>query len=121
MKKNILDPISPTKNWEIKFYNKKVERETELLPSGIRASFWGIIELIEEAGPNLGPPHTKPLGKGLFEIRANGKEGIARSIFCTVKGKVVVILLSVVKKNNTLPKRYMETAKKRMKEIQHND
>jgi len=26
------------------------------------------------------------LGQGLFEIRAKGWEGIARSVFCTVRG-----------------------------------
>ncbi len=50
-----------------------------------------ITELIEEFGPHLGRPHTAPLGRGLFEIRAKGREGIARSVFCTVKGEEIVI------------------------------
>lgn len=105
-------------NWKITFYSDKVEQETLALPAGILASFLRIAELIEEFGPDLGRPHTAPLGKGLFEIRAKGKEGIARSVFCTVKGQEIVILLSAVKKSNTLPKRLMATAQKRMKEVQ---
>jgi phage-related protein len=76
--------------------------------------------LIEEFGPNLGRPHTAPLGGGLFEIRAKGREGIARSVFCTVKGQEIVVLITVVKKGNKIPPRQMETAQKRMKEVQSN-
>jgi phage-related protein len=104
--------------WTISFYSEKVEKETLALPAGILASLLRITELIEEFGPNLGRPHTAPLGDGLFEIRAKGREGIARSVFCTVKGQEIVILISVVKKGNTLPKRHMEKAMQRMKEVQ---
>lgn len=107
--------------WTITFYSEKVETETLTLPPGILANFLRIVELIEEFGPDLGRPHTAPLGKGLFEIRAKGREGIARSVFCTLKGQEIVILLSAVKKGNALPKRQMDTARKRMKEIQEND
>ena len=108
-------------SWKITFYNEKVEKQTLALPAGILANFLRIAEMIEEFGPDLGRPHTAPLGKGLFEIRAKGREGISRSVFCTVKGQEIVILLSVIKKGNTLPKRQMATAQKRMKEIQDND
>jgi len=62
-------------SWAITFYNDKVEAETLKLPHGVLASFLRITELIEEFGPNLGRPHTAPLGQGLFEIRAKGREG----------------------------------------------
>ncbi|MDJ0614441.1 MAG: type II toxin-antitoxin system RelE/ParE family toxin [Rhizobiaceae bacterium] len=104
--------------WKITFYSEKVEKETLNLPAGILANFLRIAELIEEFGPDLGRPHTAPLGKGLFEIRAKGREGISRSVFCTVKNKEIVILITVIKKDNTIPKRQMETVQKRMKEIQ---
>jgi phage-related protein len=108
-------------NWKITFYSEKVEKETLALPAGILANFLRITELIEEFGPDLGRPHTAPLGKGLFEIRAKGKEGISRSVFCSIKGQEIVILLSVIKKTNTLPARQMATVNKRMKEVQNND
>jgi len=104
--------------WNVTFYNGKVEKQTLSLPSGILANFLRIAELVEEFGPDLGRPHTAPLGQGLFEIRAKGKQGIARSIFCTVKGQKIVILLTVVKKGGALPKRQMDTARKRLKEVQ---
>lgn len=104
--------------WRVTFYSEKVEREALALPAGILANFLRIVELIGEFGPDLGRPHTAPLGQGLFEIRAKGREGIARSMFCTVKGKEVVILMTVVKKSNVIPKRQMATARRRMKEVQ---
>ena len=104
--------------WTITFYCTRVERETLALPPGILASFLRIAELIEEFGPDLGRPHTAPLGQGLFEIRAKGREGIARSVFCTVKDQEIVVLTTVIKKGNRIPKRQMETARKRMKEVQ---
>jgi len=104
--------------WTITFYSTRVERETLALPPGILASFLRITELIEEFGPDLDRPHTAPLGQGLFEIRAKGREGIARSVFCTVKDQEIVVLTTVVTKGNRIPKRQMETARKRMKEVQ---
>ncbi len=103
--------------WQITFYSEKVERDTLALPKGILANFLRITELIEEFGPDLGRPHTAPLGNGLFEIRAKGREGIARSVFCTVKGNEIIILMTVIKKSNAIPKHQMETALKGMKEI----
>ena len=79
--------------WKIIFYNEKVEKETLAFPSGILTNFLRITELIEEFGPDLGRPHTAPLGSGLFEIQAKGKEGISRSVFCTLKDAEIVIFL----------------------------
>ncbi|MFK7955741.1 MAG: type II toxin-antitoxin system RelE/ParE family toxin [Lysobacterales bacterium] len=107
--------------WTVSFYNEKVEADTLNLPPGTLASFLRITELIEEFGPNLGRPHTAPLGQGLFEIRAKGREGIARSMFCTVVGEEVVILMTAVKKASKLPKRQMDLARKRMKEVQRDE
>ncbi len=63
-----------------------VEKQTLAFPKGILADFLRVVELIEEFGPAIGRPHTAPLGKGLFEIRAKGREGISRSIFCSGQG-----------------------------------
>jgi len=68
-------------SWKITFFNEKVEDETLSFPEGILAHFLHISEMIEEFGPSIGKPHTAPMGGGLFEIRAKGKEGIGRSLF----------------------------------------
>jgi phage-related protein len=106
--------------WTISFFSDRVERETLDFPPGILADFLKIGELIERRGPNLGKPHTENLGNKLFEIRAKGKEGIGRSIFCYAidSSKEIVILHSFVKKTQKTPKKELEIALKRKKELE---
>jgi phage-related protein len=73
--------------------------------------------MIEEFGPMLGKPYTDSMGGGLFEIRSKGKEGIGRSLYCMLKGREVIILHSFTKKSQKTPKKELELARKRMKEI----
>jgi phage-related protein len=68
-------------------------------------------------GPNLGEPHTKAFGEGLFELRLKGAEGIARVFFCTLVGRRIVVLHSFVKKSQKTPPRERRIAELRMKEI----
>ena len=86
-------------------------------PAGILANFLHILEMIEEFGPALGKPHTAPMGSGLFEIRAKGKEGIGRAFFCAVKEQEIVILHSFIKKTQRTPKKELEKARRRLKEL----
>ncbi|MEX2515700.1 MAG: type II toxin-antitoxin system RelE/ParE family toxin [Gammaproteobacteria bacterium] len=94
-----------------------MKAETLDFPEGILANMLHILEMIEAFGPAIGKPYTAPMGDGLFEIRAKGKEGIGRSLFCTVKGNEVVILSSFIKKTNKTPKAELDKARKRMKAI----
>jgi len=68
-------------------------------------------------GPNLGAPHTKAFGEGLFELRLKAADGIARVFFCTLVGKRIVMLHSFVKKTERTPPHDRELAETRMKEI----
>ena len=104
-------------NWTITFYNSKVESQTLNFPPGILANFLHTAEMIEDLGPYLGKPYVGSLGSGLYEIRAKGKEGIGRSIYCTIRGKEVVILHSFIKKSKKAPKKELDLARKRMKEV----
>ena len=76
-----------------------------------------IFELIEMAGAKLGEPYTKPLNNGQFEVRAKAQEGIGRSIYCYQKGQKIIILHTFVKKSQKTPKKDLEIALKRKKEI----
>jgi phage-related protein len=104
-------------NWKIEFFNEMVEKQTLAFPKGILADFLRVVELIEEFGPAIGRPHTAPLGKGLFEIRAKGREGIGRSILCSVGDWKLIILHSFVKKTQKIPQKEMDKALKRLKEV----
>ncbi len=73
--------------------------------------------MIENMGPNLGKPYIGRPDSGLYEIRAKGKEGIARSVYCTLKKREIVILHTFIKKSEKTPKKELDLAKKRMKEV----
>ena len=107
--------------YQILFYNASVQAAIETWPAGINASFVRIAEQIEVSGPNLGLPYTKAMGEGLFEIRARGKEGIGRAFFCCMAGRKVVILHGFIKKTQATPTKDLKTARKRLKEIEHDE
>ncbi len=70
-----------------------------------------------EFGPNLGMPHTRAMSGGLLELRVKSKEGIARVFYCTVVNNRIVILHVITKKSQKTPKKELETARKRLKEV----
>ncbi len=103
-------------NWNIDFY-KGVEDNILDMPPKIQARMLKLLELMEKHGANLGPPHTESMGDGLFEIRAKAKEGIGRSLFCYLDGPNIHILHTFVKKSQKTPKKDLDLAKDRMKEV----
>lgn len=103
--------------WKITYANKSVYKEVQGLPTTILGSYLAIIDRMVEVGPDLGLPHTRPMGNGLFEIRAKGKEGIGRIFFGMQKGKEIIILHSFIKKTQTTPRHEIEIAMKRLKEV----
>lgn len=106
-------------DWKISYYNQVVQKETQLLPKSIRAKFIAILDKMLEYGPDLGLPFTKAMGKGLFEIRAKGQEGIARGMFCTISNNTILILHVFIKKTEATPKKELDLAIKRMKEVKN--
>ena len=55
--------------WQIKYYNTKLENKILNLPEGLLARYLRLTDLMLEFGTNLGLPHTKAIGEGLFELR----------------------------------------------------
>lgn len=62
-------------------------------------------------------PHTRAMGDGLFELRLNAAEGIARVFYCTVVGKRIVILHQFVKKTQKTPLKELAIGRRRMQEV----
>ncbi|OOY33916.1 type II toxin-antitoxin system RelE/ParE family toxin [Solemya velum gill symbiont] len=102
--------------WKLDFY-KGVENQILEMPPKIQARMIKLLELIEKHGANLGPPHTKPIGNGLFEVRAKAQEGIGRGLFCYLTGRHIVVLHAFVKKIQKMPKRDIELARVRLNEV----
>lgn len=103
--------------YSIVFFNAAVQERLTSWPTGIYANFVRIAEQIVSSGPNLGMPYTRAMGQGLFEIRARGQEGIGRAFFCCIQDRKVVILHSFIKKTQATPRKELQIAQKRMKEV----
>lgn len=103
--------------WQLSYFNVKVAAAVEAWPDGILANFNRIARMMLEHGPDLGLPHTRAMGGGLFEVRAKGREGIGRAFYCTVVGQRIVILHAFIKKTEQTPKRELDTARERLKEM----
>lgn len=101
----------------ISFYDEKCQADLFSLPKTLLARFISLSDRMLMKGPNLGEPHTKALGDGLFEMRLKGMEGIARVIYCTLIGQPIVVLHSFVKKTDKIPAAEMAMAQKRLAEI----
>ena len=74
---------------------------------------------MEIYGPDLGMPHTRAMGQGLFELRLKAAEGIARVLYCTIVDRQIVMLHQFVKKTEKTPARELEIARRRMKEVKN--
>lgn len=107
--------------YRLSYYNESVEAELDAWPVGLRARFRALSVRMEEYGSNLGMPHTRALGNGLFEIRAKAEEGIGRVFFCTMVGRKIIILHSFIKKTDKTPKRELDLAITRQKEVMNHE
>jgi phage-related protein len=104
--------------WTVELLDKRVERELDELPVDMRARFRRIVELLQESGVEAArAPHVRPLGRGLYEMRMNGRDGIGRAVYVHAHGPCLVVVLVFVKKTQKTPKDVLELALKRAKEI----
>jgi len=104
-------------NWKVTFYSRSLEEEILQLPAGFLARFLRYAERMEVYGPDLGMPHTKAMGHGLFELRLKAAEGIARVFYCTIFGRQIVMLHQFTKKSEKTPRKELEVARRRMEEV----
>lgn len=87
------------------------------MPAGFVARFLRYSERMKLFGPDLGMPHTRAMGDGLFELRLKAAEGIARVFYCTVIERRIVMLHHVIKKTEKTPRKELEKARRRMNEV----
>ena len=95
-----------------------VDGEIEALPVALRARLVRLLEAVENVGLDALPaPHVKHLEGKLWELRVRAEGGTARGIYVTAAGRRVVILHVFAKKSRKTPRRALETARRRMKEV----
>ena len=91
------------------------EPELKALPADMQARFLRIAEMLQDLGPQrVGLPHVRPLQDKLWEMRMQGRDGIARAIYVAMQGRKLVVLHVFVKKTQTTPRSALEMARKRM-------
>lgn len=104
--------------WIVVALDKRVEEEIAGLPEDIHARYSRIAALIESYGlERVREPYVKHLQGKLWEMRMQGKDGIARAIYVAMTGRRVVVLHAFVKKTEKTPKRHLDIAIIRAKEI----
>ncbi len=105
-------------NSTVAFLNEAVEQELDDLPREFRASFERIVHLIEIDGLHkVHEPYTKHLQGPLWEMRLKGKDGIARAVYVTMRDRRIVVVHVFIKKTQKTPRRVLEIALRRAKEI----
>jgi len=105
--------------WTITYYNDFVQQEILAMPSGFLGRYLRYSDRMEIYGPDLGMPHTRAMGDGLFELRLKAADGIARVFYCTMVGQKIVMLHQFAKKSDKTPPRELKTAQRRMKEYKN--
>ena len=103
--------------WTLSYYNERVARTIGGWPAGIRARFLRLAETMLTHGPNLGMPHTRAMGDGLFEVRASGSEGIGRAFYVTAARRRIVVVHAFIKRTQETPQHELAIARARSKEV----
>ena len=108
-------------DWQIAYFSAELQQTILAFPAGLQARYIHLTERMIAFGPDLGMPHTRAMGKGLFELRLKSKEGITRVFFCTRPERQVMMLHAFVKKSAKTPAKELKAARKRMREVQADD
>jgi phage-related protein len=105
-------------NWRVEFLDEGVKAAIESCPRDIRAGFERIVTLIESHGlERVREPYVKHLEGPVWEMRMKGRDGIVRAAYVTATGRRVVVVHVFPKKTQKTPRREIETALRRAKEV----
>ena len=88
-------------------------------PEDILAEYAKLVELLMEHGPNLRMPHSRSLGEGLFELRARGRDGIGRALYCFLIGRRISVVHAFIKKTGQIPDQDLKIARRRVKVLKN--
>jgi len=100
---------------EILFFNNRSQRFFESLDPPNRSRAKRMFELLGQYQYDLGMPHSKALGNGLFELRIMGAIHI-RFMYAFYNSNTW-ILHGFIKKTNQIPQRDLNYAKSQLKSL----
>lgn len=97
--------------------NEKTLDFIKTLQEDVIAKIYSLLEVLSIKGNELREPYSKALGSGLFELRIKGKDNIVRLFYAFQRGKQIYVLHGFIKKTQTTPKKELEIAYQRLKEL----
>jgi len=100
-------------NMVIRIFDASLEKFIKSLQKPIIAKVLRTIDLLEEFGQKLGPPHTKKISANLFELRIPGKQEVR--IFYYFHKSQIFLLHGFVKKSQKIPQREIKIALQKLK------
>lgn len=104
--------------WTVETLNDVVDKELDGLAPALRARFARICELVGAVGlDRVRAPYVRHLTGRLWEMRMTGAEGVARALYVAVPERRVVVVRVFVKKTRRTPRREIDLALKRAKEV----
>jgi phage-related protein len=98
----------------ISFYNEKLLKYIKSFEEIYKSDIFQSLDLLREMGNKIELPHSKSLGKGLFELRCLGT-GVR--ILYTFSKQEAVVLHVIIKKQNKIPKQDLDLARKRQSQL----
>ncbi len=105
--------------WSFVFVNAEAKAELDALSVDLRASFERMVKLVQAFGlEQVHEPYIKHIEGGIWEMRLRGRDRIARALYLTARGRRVVILRVFVKKTQKTPRREIELARRRAREVE---
>ncbi|MBQ9662540.1 MAG: type II toxin-antitoxin system RelE/ParE family toxin [Oscillospiraceae bacterium] len=104
--------------FEVEFYEtedgkRPVEEFLDMLDNKMAAKLIGLMEILEEKGPELRMPYSEYLDDGIFELRCKLGSNITRALYFFYIGKKIVVTSGFVKKTQKTPPGELKLAKNR--------
>jgi phage-related protein len=97
---------------EIRFFHHEIEQFIASLEKSTIAKVLRTFNLLEMFGNQLGMPHSKKVGDGLFELRIRGIQEV-RFLYTFQKEEIVIVLHGFVKKSQKIPSKELRLAQQR--------
>ena len=103
--------------WEIEYYETKgghcpVNDFLNSIPPKMQAKAVRNMELLEQFGPFLTMPYSRPMGDGLYELRVQVSGGISRILYFFCVDQKIIMTNGFIKKTGITPKGELEKALK---------
>ena len=107
--------------FEVVFYDLPNGKEPakeflEGLDPKMQATLIRTVVLLQQNGPALREPYSKPLDNGLFELRAKVGSDISRVLYFFFVGRKIVLTNGFIKKTQKTPRGEIEKANAYRKE-----